>query len=143
MLPDACNIRQHASCTPLLPSRRTRPLRLTAARTEQPLQQQQGSAKPGAGSVRGAVAHPPGQGLHVVLPSRAWYVPAAQRTQRSCFTSGLTVPGAHREALALPTGQKVPTPHSRHCSALVITSRLASIVVPPGHGRGAAEPSAQ
>ena len=81
--------------------------------------------------------------MHVVLPSRSWYVPAVQRMQLSCPTSGLTVPGAQSVAFAEPTGQKVPTPQVRQSSALVMTSKLASIVVPPGHGSGAAEPSAQ
>ena len=70
-------------------------------------------------------------------------MPAEHRTQLSCLMSGLTVPGAHSVAFAEPTGQKVPSKQSMHCAALVITSSVASMRVPPGHGNGAAEPSAQ
>ena len=66
-------------------------------------------------------------------------MPAARRTQLSCFGDGFTVPGAHSVALAEPTGQKVPSGQSKHCSALVNTderdraalraaAKLASIV---------------
>ena len=67
-----------------------------------------------------AIAQPPGHGLHVVLPSSSWYLPASHRTQLSCLTSGLTVPGAHSDALAEPTGQNVPSRHGMQSLSLVI-----------------------
>ena len=48
--------------------------------------------------------------------------------QVNCSTSKLTVPGAHSVAFADPTGQNVPSGHVRHCSLLVITSKLASML---------------
>ena len=45
-------------------------------------------------------------------------------------------------ASALPTGQKVPAPHTRQSAALVITTP-SCFVVPRGHGSAAAAPSAQ
>ena len=70
-------------------------------------------------------------------------MPASQRVQLSCLTLGLTVPGAQSVAFAEPTGQNVPMSHGMQSSALVITLIAEFIVVPPGQGSGAAEPSAQ
>ena len=57
-------------------------------------------------------------------------------------TGSTQVPALQLAAVAEPTGQKVPTGHVSQSSALVIVMPT-SIVVPPGHGSGAAEPSSQ
>ena len=80
--------------------------------------------------------------MQVVLPSRSWYFPAAQRVHLSCSMSGLTVPGAHGVAFTAPTGQNVPTPQAVQSSALVIVID-ALMRLPPGHGSAAVAPTSQ
>ena len=86
---------------------------------------------------------PAGQSLHVVLPSRSWYLPAAHFKHDSCSGVGLYVPGAHAVSFAEPTGQKVPSAHVRQSPSLVMNGRRLFMRLPPGHGSGAAHPSAQ
>ena len=76
-----------------------------------------------------------------VPPPVVWQIVDSWR--REFVSGGVKVPGAHAVSLADPTGQNTPTPHMRHSSELVITRRDAFVLVPPGHGSGAAEPSAQ
>ena len=59
------------------------------------------------------------------------------------FVWSLYVPGAHGVGVSEPTEQNVPTGQITQSSALVITDSEAFLCVPPGHGSGAAEPSAQ
>ena len=64
--------------------------------------------------------------------------------QLSWPSRGLTVPGAQSVSVTEPMGQKVPTPHVMQSAALLIDRvSVESLRVPPGHGSGAAEPSAQ
>ena len=86
---------------------------------------------------------PAGQSLQVVLPSRSWYVPAGHFKQDSCPGVGLYVPGAHAVSLAEPTEQNVPSEHVRQSPSPVMNGSDVSMRLPPGHGSGAAEPSAQ
>ena len=55
----------------------------------------------------------------------------------------MNVPGAQSVGVSEPTEQNVPRGQITQSSALVITVRLVSMCVPPGHGSGAAEPSVQ
>jgi hypothetical protein len=55
----------------------------------------------------------------------------------------LYVPAAQAVALALPTGQKLPSPHVMQSSWFFITSSDAFVRVPAGQGSGAAAPSLQ
>ena len=57
----------------------------------------------------------------------------------------LLVPVAYAlVAASLPTGQKVPLPHTTHWSTLVIDpTKSTGLAVPPGHGNAAAAPNAQ
>ena len=55
----------------------------------------------------------------------------------------LKVPAAHGVSAALPTGQNVPSLHTTQSATLFMTFFETFFVVPPGHGSGAAEPSAQ
>ena len=81
-------------------------------------------------------------GLQLVCPSASWYVPAPHLVHASCCCASLYVPAAQGVAAALPTGQKVPSPHVSQSATLVITTP-DFLVVPPGHGSAAAAPSAQ
>ena len=80
--------------------------------------------------------------LHVDAPKLSWYVPGAHGLQASCIRWSLYEPAAHAVASLLPTGQKVPSPHTSQSAALVIVTP-SRMVVPPGQGSGAAEPAAQ
>ena len=82
------------------------------------------------------------QTLQAVAPSVSWKVLALHLVHASCARRSLYVPAAQSVIAALPTGQKVPVPHSMQSAALVITP-LACLVVPPGHGRGEDAPSMQ
>ena len=53
------------------------------------------------------------------------------------------MPGAHGVADALPTLQKVPSPHVTHWLALLITAASLGTWVPAGQGSAAAAPSLQ
>ena len=52
------------------------------------------------------------------------------------------MPGA-QSAIGAANGQKVPSAHVRQSSAPVMNGSNTFMRVPPGHGSGAAEPSAQ
>ena len=80
---------------------------------------------------------------HAVEPASAWKVPAAQLTHVDALSWSWNVPGAQSVGSAEPTEQKVPLGQITQSSTLVITVSVASLCVPPGHGSGAAEPSAQ
>jgi hypothetical protein len=58
-------------------------------------------------------------------------------------TVGATVPGLQTVAVALPIGQKVPSPQVMQSPTLVITVSNGSLRVPAGHGSGALDPSMQ
>ena len=81
--------------------------------------------------------------MHTSWPVSSWYEPAGHAPHSVAFECGLAVPLAHGVAASEPIGQKVPGMHLMHCSADVITARLAFWCVPPGQGSGAADPSAQ
>ena len=87
---------------------------------------------------------PAGQSMHAVEPSADWYLPAAHFSQESSPGWSLYVPRAQSVSLADPTGQNVPTAQVTQSASLVI-GRVSDefLRVPPGHGNGAAEPSAQ
>ena len=70
-------------------------------------------------------------------------MPAAQLTQVDALSWSLNVPGAQSVGVSEPTEQKVPVGQITQSSTLVITASEAFLCVPPGHGSGAAEPSAQ
>ena len=99
----------------------------------------------GRGSVRAAPAssHPSVHCLHAVSPSTSMNVPGAHFVQLSWRTSSLYVPALQLVASAEPTGQKVPRSQITQSSTLVITLSERFLCVPPGHGRGAADRSAQ
>ena len=80
---------------------------------------------------------------HAVEPATAWKVPAAQLTHVDALVWSLYVPGAQSVGVSVPTEQEVPTGQITQSATLVITAIDASLCVPPGHGSGAAEPSAQ
>ena len=56
---------------------------------------------------------------------------------------GLYVPGAHAVSFAEPTGQNVPSAHVKQSPSPVMKGSKVFMRVPPGHGSGAAAPSAQ
>ena len=70
-------------------------------------------------------------------------VPALHLAHSDWRFSGLTVPGEHGVAVALPTLHHVPASHVTHWLGSVITSRLAFQWVPAGQGSGALEPLMQ
>ena len=80
---------------------------------------------------------------HAVAPSAAWYSPSVHGEQLSISVCALNVPGAQRLAFALPTEQYVPSGHTTHSSALLITVSDAFWWRPAGHGSAADAPSAQ
>jgi hypothetical protein len=82
------------------------------------------------------------QVTHAVLPGCSWYVPASHTLHVGCFSWSLYVPALQLVAAALPTGQNTPLPHGAQSFSLFITMPTR-LVVPPGHGSGAAEPWAQ
>ena len=55
----------------------------------------------------------------------------------------LNVPGAQSVGVSEPTEQYVPVGQITQSSTLIITASDRFLCVPPGHGSGAAEPSAQ
>mgnify|MGYP007077133313 FL=1 len=81
--------------------------------------------------------------LHAVAPLALMNVPASQLAHPAWRASGLTVPGAHSVAAALPTLHHVPASHVMHWLGSIITSRLAFLCVPAGQGSGALEPLMQ
>ena len=83
------------------------------------------------------------QSLHAVDPATFWNVPAAQLTHVDAFSWSLNVPGAQLVGVSEPTEQNVPVGQITQSFTLVITVSDTSLCVPPGHGSGAAEPSAQ
>ena len=83
------------------------------------------------------------QSLHAVDPATFWNVPATQLTHVDAFSWSLNVPGAQSVGVSEPTEQNVPVGQITQSLTLVITVSDTSLCVPPGHGRGAAEPSAQ
>ena len=70
-------------------------------------------------------------------------MPGPQAKHRGAFEFSLNVPGAHAVSLAEPTEQNVPSEHVRQSPSLVMNGSVTSMRLPPGHGSGAAEPSAQ
>ena len=90
-----------------------------------------------------ACSHPAVHESHAVFPSSAWNVPAAHLVHMACCGWSLYVPGAQGAASAEPTGQNVPTGQTMQSLSESITSRLASLRLPAGHGNAAAAPSAQ
>ena len=87
--------------------------------------------------------HPGVHCSHAVEPALAWKVPAAQLTHVLAFSWSLNVPGAQSVGVSEPTEQYVPTGQMTQSLTLVITDSDTSLCVPPGHGSGAADPSAQ
>eukprot|EP00966_Prymnesium_polylepis_P082416 1908530-Prymnesium_polylepis.2 len=85
---------------------------------------------------------PGSHGPHTVAPSVSWYVPCSHGSHLSRRSWSLYVPALQLVASALPTGQNVPFPHGSQSLALVIVT-LSRLVVPPGHGSGAVEPTVQ
>ena len=85
---------------------------------------------------------PASHATHAVAPSLSWYVPGAHLTHDSTRAWSLNVPALQLVAEALPTGQNTPVEQGSQSAALVITTPTF-LVVPPGHGSGAAEPAAQ
>ena len=70
-------------------------------------------------------------------------MPAEHLMQLDCPGVGLYVPGAQSVSFAEPTGQNVPSAHSKQSLSPVMNGSALSMRLPPGHGSGAADPSAQ
>ena len=81
--------------------------------------------------------------MHAVAPDALWNVPASHLVHMACCGSSLYVPGAHCVALPEPTGQKVPIGHVMQSLSASITSSVAFLRLPAGHGSAAAAASAQ
>ena len=91
----------------------------------------------------GRGVHPGVHASHAVEPATAWKLPATQLTHVDALSWSLNVPGAQSVGVSEPTEQNVPTGQMTQSLTLVITVSDTSLCVPPGHGSGAAEPSAQ
>ena len=61
----------------------------------------------------------------------------------SCAGSALYEPALQLVALSLPTGQKVPSGHTRQSSRFVMRTWVDGAVVPPGQGKAAEARSPQ
>ena len=81
--------------------------------------------------------------LHAVALATSWNEPAAQLEHVEALAEALKVPGEQPVAVALPTEQKVPAGHGRHCATLVRTVNEGSLRVPAGQGSSAAAPAPQ
>ena len=98
----------------------------------------------GSGADASALQYEPAtHSRHAVAPLALMNLPASQLAHSDWRASGLTVPGAHGVAAALPTLHHVPAWHVTHWLGSVITSRLAFLCVPAGQGSGALEPLMQ
>ena len=80
--------------------------------------------------------------LQPVVPTSSWYLPALHSEHFARCGLLLYVPALQLVADPLPTGQNTPVPHGAQSFSLFITIPTR-LVVPPGHGSGAAEPSVQ
>ena len=87
--------------------------------------------------------HPGVHASQLVDPASAWKLPAAQLTHDEALSWSLNVPGAQSVGVSEPTEQNVPRGQITQSSTLVITLSERFMCVPPGHGSGAALPSAQ
>ena len=81
-------------------------------------------------------------GSQPVEPSSVWKVPTPQSSQVSRSFSSVYVPRAQSLGSAEPTAHEVPRGQTMQ-SDLPVMTREVFMCVPPGHGSGAAEPSAQ
>ena len=87
-----------------------------------------------------------GAKAHMMMRSQGMQMDVRHDSLAALFDKYLRACGtgcAHGLSFALPTGQKVPSLHVRQSAALFMTVLEAFLVVPPGHGSGAAEPSVQ
>ena len=97
----------------------------------------------GSGALLPASQYEPAtQSKHAVWPLSFMNLPATHALHSDCLSSGLTVPGLHGVASALPMEHHVPSSHVTHWLSSLITGRLA-LRVPAGHGSGALEPCSQ
>ena len=87
--------------------------------------------------------HPGVHASQLVDPASAWKVPASHMTHVDALSWSLNVPGAQSVGVSEPTEQNVPRGQVTQSSTLVITLSERFMCVPPGHGKGAALPSAQ
>ena len=83
------------------------------------------------------------QTTHAVLPDVEVNLPAGQRPHVSCPGAAPYDPGRHADGCDEPTEQLVPAGQVIQSSTDVITASDAFWCLPPGHGSGEAEPSAQ
>ena len=73
----------------------------------------------------------------------SWNLPAGHKSHVSFRGLAAMEPGKHGFSSAEPIGQYVPLGHTTQSASLVIVVSVEFIRVPPGHGSGAAAPSAQ